>query len=307
MIIKTEKSTSAVGNKATPAATSAKTRAPSAQTAVATSVKLEPHPLSMIFPKIEGNALAELLEDIRQNGVREPITLCQAQILDGRNRYDAATEAGVECPTVEYTGGDPLGFVMSKNLWRRHLTESQRAMVAANVATMRQGERTDLAPSASLPKVSQTDAAKMFNVSERSVRSASTVKEKAAPEVVAAVEAGKVSVSAGAAVAQLPEATQRDAVAKGPKAVKAAAKTARLVKQKATRKQPKQTDQMLNDLNHLAGACRDVPPETFLPSLAESKRQIALGSMRIVNNWIEPILGQQPKAQPDRSRSDGRA
>ena len=45
-------------------------------------------------------------------------------------------------------------------------------MIAASVANMQQGERTDLEHSANLPKVSQSQAAGMFNVSERLVRDA---------------------------------------------------------------------------------------------------------------------------------------
>lgn len=49
------------------------------------------------------------------------------------------------------------------------MSESQRGMVAANVANMRQGERTDVEPSANLQKVSQAEAAEMLNVSPRTV------------------------------------------------------------------------------------------------------------------------------------------
>jgi hypothetical protein len=59
-----------------------------------------------------------LVEDVRRNGVREPIWLFEGKILDGRNRYRAARVAGVPCPTRFYEGDDPLGFVISLNLAR---------------------------------------------------------------------------------------------------------------------------------------------------------------------------------------------
>jgi hypothetical protein len=55
--------------------------------------------------------------------------------------------------------------------------ENNRAMVAARIANMRQGARTDLQPSANLPEVSRPQAAAMLNVSERTVRSVRTVRD----------------------------------------------------------------------------------------------------------------------------------
>jgi hypothetical protein len=71
-------------------------------------------------------------------------------------------------------------------------------MVAAKLANMRQGERTDVEPSANLPKVSQAQAAEMLNVGDRSLRRAKRVTEDATPELMQAVERGALSVSAAA-------------------------------------------------------------------------------------------------------------
>ncbi len=64
-------------------------------------------------------------------------------------------------------------------------------MVAANLANMRQGARTDIQHKANLPEVSNQDAADKLSVSERSVKSAKQVKEKGIPELVEVVEQGE--------------------------------------------------------------------------------------------------------------------
>lgn len=189
----------------------------------AAEMKLQAHQFAEIFPLIEGGAYLEFVEDVRLNGIREPITLYEGKILDGRNRHRAATELDVECPTETYDGNDALGFVISLNVKRRHLDESQRSMVAAAVETLKPGRP---GKDANLHDISRDQAAAMLNVSTRSVASAKAVREKGVPELVAAVESGKVSVSAAADAAKLPKQQQRDAVAKGPSAVKAAGKRA---------------------------------------------------------------------------------
>jgi N6-adenosine-specific RNA methylase IME4 len=100
------------------------------------SMTLSFHPAADLFPLIEGTEFTELVADVTAHGVREPITLYDGKILDGRNRYRAAQAAGVECPTRVYDGDDPLAFVISENLRRRHLHESQRAMVAAKLVLL---------------------------------------------------------------------------------------------------------------------------------------------------------------------------
>lgn len=182
------------------------------------------HPYADLFPWIEGAAFDELKADIAANGIREPIVFYEDQVLDGRNRYMAARDLGIDYPRVEYQGDDPLGFVVSLNLKRRHMSERERAMVASRLANMPQGARTDIAP---IGAMSDAAAAKMLNVSERSVERAKAVRRDGAPTLVVAVETGDVSLSAAAEVAKLPVAEQKTIVEAGPVAVKEVAKVVR--------------------------------------------------------------------------------
>jgi hypothetical protein len=176
--------------------------------------KLSIHPLAKVFPRMDETSFRALKEDIAAHGVHEPLWLYEGKLLDGRNRYQACQELGVDAPTQEYTGADPLGFILSMNLQRRHLNESQRAMVAAKIANMRQGERTDRQPSQNFGKVSQAEASEMLNISDETLRYAKKVQAEAQPEVIKAVEIGRLAVSAAAKLAQESVKTQRAVVAK---------------------------------------------------------------------------------------------
>jgi ParB-like nuclease domain len=91
--------------------------------------ELKPHPLAEIFPRLDDAALQELAADIRKNGLRQAIVTHQGQVLDGRKRLAACKIAEVEPRFKEFAGDDPLGYVVSLNLKRRHLSETQRAMI----------------------------------------------------------------------------------------------------------------------------------------------------------------------------------
>ena len=93
----------------------------------------EYHDLCLLFPPADEMTIDQMAYDIQTNGLSEPVVLYQGKILDGRNRYLACKKAGLKPRTVEYTGKDPLSFVISKNLHRRHLTNAQKAMMASRI------------------------------------------------------------------------------------------------------------------------------------------------------------------------------
>jgi len=183
---------------------------------------LQFHPLADIFPLVEGAEFDELVADIREHGLHEPIVVFEDKILDGRNRYRACDAAGVEPTFTVYSGDDPVSYVVSLNLRRRHLSESQRAMVAAKLATLKDGQRADLVEGLPIGRASE-----MLNVGERSVARAREVQEHGAPELIHAVEQGSVSVSAAADVATLSAQEQREIVARGEREILRAAQDIR--------------------------------------------------------------------------------
>src|SRR6516225_974079 len=182
---------------------------------------LEFHPLADIFPLLDGQDFAGLVTDIREHGLHEPIVVYEDRILDGRNRYRACEAAGVEPTFTVYQGDDPISYVVSLNLRRRHLNESQRAMVAAKLATLKLGDNQH---SEGLPIGRSSE---LLNVGERSVARAREVIDRGATELVQAVERGRVSVSAAADIATQPIEEQREIVARGEREILRAAQDIR--------------------------------------------------------------------------------
>ncbi len=213
------------------------------------------HALADLFPLLDGADFDALVADVKANGLREPIWLYDGQILDGRNRWRACEAANIaHRPTRTYAGDDPVGFVVSLNLHRRHLNESQRAMVAAKIATLPKGTNQH----AQICAPSQTDAADMLKVSRRTVQSAREVLEHGSPELLGAVEHGTVSVSAAADVAELPQREQSEIVARGADEILQAAKRIRAERADAVRAQNDAKRREANALPVPAGLYRTI-------------------------------------------------
>ena len=158
--------------------------------------KYDFHPLAELFPMLEdkSQAFEALVDDIRERKQQEPIWLYEGKILDGRNRYLACQRLNKEVQVKDFIGDDPIGFVLSANLHRRHLNESQRAMVAAKLTDLEKGANQHTKGEG----VSIDTASKLLNVGRASIFRAKKILATGDPALVTAVEKGNVSVSAAA-------------------------------------------------------------------------------------------------------------
>lgn len=99
------------------------------------------HPAADLFPMLDGDDLQDLADNIREQGLDEPLwVLPDGRLLDGRNRYAACLLAGVEPATQTYEGADPVRFVIRRNIKRRQLTTGQKAMLALDLLPMYEAE-----------------------------------------------------------------------------------------------------------------------------------------------------------------------
>lgn len=100
------------------------------------------HPAAELFPLMEGVDLQKLVDDIREHGLRAPVVVWRNLIVDGRNRLRALQAAdrisALRIEVIPPTTPEDvvLSRIVSLNLHRRHMTTSQRAMVAAKLMTM---------------------------------------------------------------------------------------------------------------------------------------------------------------------------
>ncbi len=182
------------------------------------------HAAAALLPLMADPELAELTADIKKNGQRLPITRnWDGVILDGRNRIIACRRAGVEPKYVTFEEGSEaeVGYIISVNIPRRHLTVKQRCKLAvrfiplfeAEAKKRQKGGQGGVLLSANLREASgkaTEKAAAMFKVSPRSVESALKVERDGVPELKQAVE---LTVSKAAKIAALPPDEQRAALA----------------------------------------------------------------------------------------------
>lgn len=182
------------------------------------------HEAANIFPMDEEH-LAALVEDIKVCGLRVPIELLDGKVIDGRRRSKACQMAGVPPTYRAVTVADPVAYVISLNFHRRQLTPSQLGMVAGRArsyydaqAKARQkeggakggGKVMENFPEASAGEQTARDAAgKAVGVSGRTVDFATRVLTQGTPELIQAVDEGRMAVSTAAVHAADPPDVQR--------------------------------------------------------------------------------------------------
>jgi ParB-like chromosome segregation protein Spo0J len=176
------------------------------------------HELCSVFPPMTDEEFERLRDDIEKHGQREPIIVWEGKILDGRHRKEACLVLGIEPQYKEWHGtyDEAEALVVSLNVCKRHLNPSQAAMVGTRIATLRQGrQERESNVEISTFRTTQAQAAEKLNVSREQIIKARKVTETAAPEVIAEVERGKMSLhKAGKLAAAIPDKAEQAEIVK---------------------------------------------------------------------------------------------
>lgn len=216
------------------------------------------------FEALERSLLAE--------GCRDALVLWNDVLVDGHNRYEICRKHGLPFQTVQNTRFQSMEdvhlWMIDQHLGRRSISDFQRGVLAlrkreivaarrkAAVATKPedapQGEAAaapEAADAAAAAPVGADDALSTREALARAARLRSTqvamiekIQQNAAPEVVAAVKAGDLSLNAAAAVASLPAEEQVAAAAGGKDELKQAAKRARDARRKPAAEKAEKAD-----------------------------------------------------------------
>jgi hypothetical protein len=165
------------------------------------------HPLSAAFPAMSAEELQSLTDDIEVNGQREPIVTFEGMVIDGWHRYQACVALHLP-PECRVLGSfeDPVAYVKSRNLHRRHLTGSQRAAAVVACSGWVPSTIGRAAPGAAL---TTAQLAKEADVGERTIRQA---KAAHSAGLGGAVTDGTVTAKRAAEVSKLPELDRAAAI-----------------------------------------------------------------------------------------------
>ena len=217
----------------------------------------------------------EALErSILAEGCRDALVLWGDVLVDGHNRYGICRKHGLPFQTVQNTRFQSMEdvhlWMIDQHLGRRSISDYQRGELALRkrdiVAERRARREAAPADAQQVAEGPVADAletrealAKAARISNSQAVMIEKIHKQAAPEVVAAVRAGDISINAAAAVASLPAEEQVAAAAAGTDELKQAAKRVR----ESAKKKPAAE----------AEAAGEAPPETEAKDTLESLRK----------------------------------
>ncbi|MFG6447255.1 plasmid replication/partition related protein [Roseateles sp. BYS180W] len=213
---------------------------------------------------------AALERSILAEGCRDALVLWGDVLVDGHNRYGICTKHGLPFETVQNprfkSMEDVHLWMIDQHLGRRSVSDFQRGVLALRkkeiLETRRRGAlapddtaaateaESEAAPapwegedgsgasasaSPELPPApalkSREAVARAARISAATVSQIEKIQKAAAPELVAAVKAGEISISAAAILTELPTEQQAQAAAGGKKALRDTAKQLRATRQ----------------------------------------------------------------------------
>jgi len=163
------------------------------------------HPAAKLIPIASDEEFQTMCADVAANGFLHSVRIDRNNLLlDGGTRLQVGWALQLDPPIERINPPDVLSYVLSENIIRRHLSESQRGMIAASVATRPPRASRD---ACTIPTGLQ--AAEMFNIGTSTVDRAKVVRRNGVPELIQAVESGEIGLLPAEGTARLPAPEQK--------------------------------------------------------------------------------------------------
>jgi hypothetical protein len=180
---------------------------------------------------------AALERSLRAEGCRDALVLWGEVLVDGHNRHGICIRHGIPFTTVQNTRFQSLAdvhlWMIDQHLGRRSVSDFQRGVLALRRKDILSA-RLQPAASGSVPDQPNSEPvptreaiARAARISSNTVNQIEKIQKSAAPELLAAVRSGTISINAAASVASLPFQAQVAAVAGGRKELQQAARQVR--------------------------------------------------------------------------------
>jgi hypothetical protein len=213
-----------------------------------------------LIPPLAPEEYAQLEANILAEGCRDPLTIWDDVLLDGHNRYEICQKHGIPFATVQTTTiqsyDDAILWIVQNQLGRRNITNFVRgelALRAKPIIEARAKAKQATSTGGAIPQLMQKSAeaapvttreelAKAAGVSHDTIRKIEKIQKTAAPEVLASVRSGEISINAAAKVAALPVQQQSAIAAAGPSEMKKAAEQVRDVERPPKAPEPTEAD-----------------------------------------------------------------
>jgi hypothetical protein len=158
------------------------------------------HPACAAWPRLSDNEILKLAEDIKANGLHNPIWLTKDnQIIDGRMRDMACGMAEVTPRYQTYEGDDPIGFTVSQNERRRHMNKGALALIGKDLAKLKRGQ---MVSRDHLDTKTRNEVAQQLGISSHLISDARVLEEKAEEHVIEAVKTGELGIKNAVAYAR---------------------------------------------------------------------------------------------------------
>jgi hypothetical protein len=262
-----------------------------------------------------------LERSILDEGCRDALVLWGNVLVDGHNRFGICQKHGLPFKTIQNERFQNMEdihlWMIDQHLGRRSVSDFQRGVLAlrkreiiaerraaaAAAVNAAKAESSAEAPwdgdtnpavaqaLANTPKVpdqaldTREALARAARLSAGQVKMIETIQEKAAPEVVAAVKAGELSLNAAAVVATLPMEEQQAVAAEGAEGLKQAAKRVREAKKKPKADKPLAADEDRLD------AAPPASPEELQARVAELEAENE--RLRLQVKTLQELLAEQ--------------